>query len=264
MIGSFSRKYVSAGNLLIPYCFATRLSLIFTKSTPNESVSSSIFSSSASTVSQVTQLLASLKWVVKWWVCDVVESHVRESEEISLRIHTIAINRRLPDLPFCSISHIYFRFVYIKPPVRNLRNIHFPLNLEIFFVPFFRRLVICQIFIEIVIIAYGRARERGRAWGRRGNAMRISQVVPREILNTLTAAFCRHLWNWFTTGIKRKNLAGRARREREEKGQIAHHQSDLCEKKIFPSCEQAKILHFTRFFFFFPNAMQAWESERRA
>lgn len=43
----------------MPYCFASRLSLILTKSTPNESVSSSIFSSSANTLSHVTQLLAS-------------------------------------------------------------------------------------------------------------------------------------------------------------------------------------------------------------
>lgn len=52
-------KYVSAGKVLMPYCFASRLSFIFTKSTPNESVSSSIFSSSANTLSQVKQLLAS-------------------------------------------------------------------------------------------------------------------------------------------------------------------------------------------------------------
>lgn len=52
-------KYVSAGKFLMPYCLANRLSLIFTKSTPNESVSSSIFSSSSSTLSQVKQLLAS-------------------------------------------------------------------------------------------------------------------------------------------------------------------------------------------------------------
>ncbi|KAI9582706.1 hypothetical protein GQX74_011923 [Glossina fuscipes] len=38
----------------------SRLSLILTKSTPNESVSSSIFSSSANTLSQVTQLRASV------------------------------------------------------------------------------------------------------------------------------------------------------------------------------------------------------------
>lgn len=52
-------KYVSAGNLVMPYCLASRLSLILTKSTPNESVSSSIFSSSAKTLSHVMQLLAS-------------------------------------------------------------------------------------------------------------------------------------------------------------------------------------------------------------
>lgn len=43
----------------MPYCLAKRLSLILTKSTPNESVSSSICSSSAKTLSQVMQLLAS-------------------------------------------------------------------------------------------------------------------------------------------------------------------------------------------------------------
>uniref|UniRef100_A0A1A9UIX4 Uncharacterized protein n=1 Tax=Glossina austeni TaxID=7395 RepID=A0A1A9UIX4_GLOAU len=53
-------KYVKAGKFLIPYCLARRLSLILTKSTPNESVSSSIFSSSANTLSQVTQLRASV------------------------------------------------------------------------------------------------------------------------------------------------------------------------------------------------------------
>lgn len=45
----------------MPYCLASRLSFIFTKSTPKESVSSSIFSSSAKTLSQVTQLRASAK-----------------------------------------------------------------------------------------------------------------------------------------------------------------------------------------------------------
>lgn len=45
----------------MPYCLASRLSFIFTKSTPKESVSSSIFSSSAKTLSQVTQLRASVK-----------------------------------------------------------------------------------------------------------------------------------------------------------------------------------------------------------
>lgn len=55
----FHLKYVSAGKFLIPYCLANRLSFILTKSTPNESVSSSIFSSSAKTLSQVIQLLAS-------------------------------------------------------------------------------------------------------------------------------------------------------------------------------------------------------------
>ena len=53
-------KYVRAGNLLMPYCFASRLSLILTKSTPKESVSSSICSSSFRTASQVTQLLESV------------------------------------------------------------------------------------------------------------------------------------------------------------------------------------------------------------
>lgn len=43
----------------MPYCLASRLSFILTKSTPKESVSSSIFSSSAKTLSQVTQLRAS-------------------------------------------------------------------------------------------------------------------------------------------------------------------------------------------------------------
>lgn len=43
----------------MPYCLASRLSFILTKSTPNESVSSSIFSSSANTLSHVKQLLAS-------------------------------------------------------------------------------------------------------------------------------------------------------------------------------------------------------------
>lgn len=56
---------MSAGKFLIPYCFAKRLSLIFTKSTPNESVSSSIFSSSAKTVSHVTQLRASKRVFIK-------------------------------------------------------------------------------------------------------------------------------------------------------------------------------------------------------
>lgn len=49
----------------MPYCLASRLSLIFTKSTPNESVSSSIFSSSARTLSQVTQLRASARFTKK-------------------------------------------------------------------------------------------------------------------------------------------------------------------------------------------------------
>lgn len=59
MIGSLSRKYVRAGKFLMPYCLASRLSLILTKSTPKWSVSSSIFSSSANTLSHVVQLLAS-------------------------------------------------------------------------------------------------------------------------------------------------------------------------------------------------------------
>lgn len=57
-IGAY-RKYVRAGNDLMPYCLAKRLSLILTKSTPNESVSSSICSNPANTLSQVTQLRAS-------------------------------------------------------------------------------------------------------------------------------------------------------------------------------------------------------------
>lgn len=62
-------KYVSAGKFLIPYCFASRLSLILTKSTPKESVSSSIFSSSAKTVSHVTQLLASKMRIARHESC---------------------------------------------------------------------------------------------------------------------------------------------------------------------------------------------------
>lgn len=60
-MGSLSRKYVRAGNLVMPYCLAKRLSFIFTKSTPNVSVSSSIFSNSAKTLSHVVQLRASVE-----------------------------------------------------------------------------------------------------------------------------------------------------------------------------------------------------------
>lgn len=128
------RKYVRAGNLWMPYCLASRLSLIFTKSTPNESVSSSIFSSSASTLSQVTQLRASVfvrfevggrnggvEEMARWmnfneWMCgtlvDVACSTRNSDNCISDEKHVYGQNTvpEIDTLTMCAIQCVQVRF----------------------------------------------------------------------------------------------------------------------------------------------------------
>lgn len=78
---------MSAGKFLMPYCLASRLSLILTKSTPNESVSSSIFSSSANTLSHVKQLRASVGRQSKAHKISRLDDWKEEKEEEGKKIN---------------------------------------------------------------------------------------------------------------------------------------------------------------------------------